>query len=151
MPPTLARVLPRKSLDSSALASQAVQVRVVELLGMGGVRSAAPRAPEGRLEASEVMGMCTRVGRMMEKTGSEAVKLREVGKRKDSIWNEFVVNIGYLPLTVHWYGHHGRQLTRSEFRSLEKGLLQERTTGNVPWADGWYCVVQRGVDSHAHT
>jgi hypothetical protein len=39
----------------------------------------------------------------VETTGSEAEKLREVvGKRKDTIWNDFVVNIGYLPLTVHW-------------------------------------------------
>jgi hypothetical protein len=32
---------------------------------------------------------------MVETTGSEAEKLREVvGKRKDAIWNDFVVNIG---------------------------------------------------------
>jgi hypothetical protein len=40
---------------------------------------------------------------MVETTGSEAEKLREVvGKRKEAIWNDFVVNIVYLPLTVHW-------------------------------------------------
>jgi hypothetical protein len=40
---------------------------------------------------------------MVETTGSEAETLREeVWKRKDAIWNDFVVNIGYLPLTVHW-------------------------------------------------
>ena len=40
---------------------------------------------------------------MVEKTGAEAETLREeVRKRKEAIWNEFVVNFGYLPLTVHW-------------------------------------------------
>ena len=39
----------------------------------------------------------------VEKTGREAEKLREeVRRRKDAIWNELVVNVGYLPLTVHW-------------------------------------------------
>ena len=39
----------------------------------------------------------------VEKTGAEAERLREeVRKRKDAIWNELVVNLGYLPLTVHW-------------------------------------------------
>lgn len=39
----------------------------------------------------------------VERKGVEAETLREeVRKRKDAIWNEFVGNIGYLPLTVHW-------------------------------------------------
>jgi hypothetical protein len=37
------------------------------------------------------------------KMGAEAERLREeVGRRKDAIWNELVVNVGYLPLTAHW-------------------------------------------------
>ena len=26
----------------------------------------------------------------------------EVAQRKSAIWNEFLVNVGYLPLTLHW-------------------------------------------------
>ncbi|KAF8525899.1 peroxisomal biogenesis factor 11 [Hysterangium stoloniferum] len=37
----------------------------------------------------------------------------EVEQRKRAIWNEFWVNVGYLPLTVHW--------------SLEKGLFPNET------------------------
>lgn len=33
----------------------------------------------------------------------------EVAQRKSAIWNEFLVNVGYLPLTIHW--------------SLEQGLF----------------------------
>jgi len=39
----------------------------------------------------------------VEKTGAEAEALREeVRKRKNAIWNELLVNLGYLPLTLHW-------------------------------------------------
>ena len=39
----------------------------------------------------------------VEKTGAEAERLREeVRRRKVAIWNELVVNFGYLPLTLHW-------------------------------------------------
>ena len=27
----------------------------------------------------------------------------EVAQRKSAIWNEFLVNVGYLPLTLHWW------------------------------------------------
>ena len=40
--------------------------------------------------------------RTVDKTGAEMERLREgVRKRKDAVWSEFVVNIGYLPLKVH--------------------------------------------------
>ncbi|KAF4571542.1 hypothetical protein EYR36_008882 [Pleurotus pulmonarius] len=42
-------------------------------------------------------------------TGITAAEKKELGDRWDAFWNEVVVNLGYLPLTVHW--------------SLEKGFI----------------------------
>lgn len=35
-------------------------------------------------------------------TGISAAEKKELGDRWDAFWNEVVVNLGYLPLTVHW-------------------------------------------------
>jgi len=42
---------------------------------------------------------------IMNGTGEGAPSLEgvEVAQRKSAIWNEFLVNVGYLPLTIHWY------------------------------------------------
>ncbi|KAI0950776.1 hypothetical protein AcW1_010357 [Taiwanofungus camphoratus] len=55
----------------------------------------------------------------------------ELKKRWDALWSEFVVNLGYLPLTVHW--------------SLEKGLFKNEIWVAVfgliaalaSWRSGW--------------
>ena len=60
--PTGARLLPRKPFGSPALANKALQVRVVELPGVGGVRHPATYAFEGRLPISEATGTRTRAG-----------------------------------------------------------------------------------------
>ncbi|KDQ57330.1 hypothetical protein JAAARDRAFT_35956 [Jaapia argillacea MUCL 33604] len=44
------------------------------------------------------------------KANNGAAEKEDLQKRWDAFWNEFVVNVGYLPLTVHW--------------SLEKGLFR---------------------------
>jgi hypothetical protein len=31
-----------------------------------------------------------------------SVERTEVAQRNNAIWNEFMVNVGYLPLTLHW-------------------------------------------------
>jgi hypothetical protein len=36
------------------------------------------------------------------KAPAVAGELEELRKRWDSYWNEVIVNIGYLPLTIHW-------------------------------------------------
>ncbi|KAF9036238.1 hypothetical protein BJ165DRAFT_1354867 [Panaeolus papilionaceus] len=43
-------------------------------------------------------------------TGLTQAEKSELGQRWDAFWSEVVINIGYLPLTVHW--------------SLEKGLFK---------------------------
>lgn len=30
----------------------------------------------------------------------------EMGQRRDAFWSEVVINLGYLPLTIHWYVYH---------------------------------------------
>ena len=35
-------------------------------------------------------------------TGSNALELEDINQRWDAFWNEVVVNVGYLPLTLHW-------------------------------------------------
>ena len=36
-------------------------------------------------------------------TGLTPSEKQELGQRWDAWWSEVVVNVGYLPLTVHWY------------------------------------------------
>jgi len=59
-------------------------------------------------------------------TGLTALEKRELGQRWDDWWSELVVNIGYLPLTIHWYVPVG-MLVRPALiicaRSLEHGLF----------------------------
>lgn len=43
-------------------------------------------------------------------TGLTVAEKQELQQRKDAFWSEVVINLGYLPLTVHW--------------SLEKGLFK---------------------------
>lgn len=60
-----------------------------------------------------------------------AVEKEELHKRWDAFWSEVVVNVGYLPLTVHW--------------SLEKGLFNNDIwvgvfgllAGLASWRSGW--------------
>jgi hypothetical protein len=39
-------------------------------------------------------------------TGPNAAEKEELRQRWDAFWNEVVVNVGYLPLTIHWYVSH---------------------------------------------
>ena len=69
-------------------------------------------------------------------TGPSHLEKEELRHRWDAYWNEVVVNIGYLPLTVHWYV--SRMLSPPppiipppipnhsyiDARSLEKGLFK---------------------------
>lgn len=43
----------------------------------------------------------------MSKGGAGLTKeeKKEMGERWDAFWSEVVINLGYLPLTVHWYVH----------------------------------------------
>jgi hypothetical protein len=36
-------------------------------------------------------------------TGLTSSEKQELARRWDAWWSELVVNIGYLPLTIHWY------------------------------------------------
>ncbi|GJJ08343.1 hypothetical protein Clacol_002554 [Clathrus columnatus] len=36
-----------------------------------------------------------------------------ISRRKTALWNEFLVNVGYLPLTIHWYVFYMYGSTRS--------------------------------------
>lgn len=35
-------------------------------------------------------------------TGLTAAEKQELQQRKDAFWSEVVINLGYLPLTIHW-------------------------------------------------
>ena len=35
--------------------------------------------------------------------GAMSLESVEVARRKSAFWNELLVNVGYLPLTVHWW------------------------------------------------
>ena len=36
-------------------------------------------------------------------TGLTPTEKQELQQRWDAYWNEVVVNLGYLPLTIHWW------------------------------------------------
>ncbi|EIN10034.1 hypothetical protein PUNSTDRAFT_102011 [Punctularia strigosozonata HHB-11173 SS5] len=57
------------------------------------------------------------LGKAKGKAGMGAAERTEVRQRWDAYWNELVVNLGYLPLTIHW--------------SLEGGLYQNETWSAV--------------------
>ena len=40
-------------------------------------------------------------------TGLTGEEKKEMAQRWDAFWSEVVVNLGYLPLTIHWYDFHG--------------------------------------------
>jgi hypothetical protein len=43
------------------------------------------------------------LGKAKGKMGTGAAERDELRQRWDAFWNEVVVNLGYLPLTMHWY------------------------------------------------
>lgn len=55
-----------------------------------------------------------------------AGELEDLSRRWDSYWNEMVVNLGNLPLTIHWYVIFISRVALSyiAFRSLEQGLIK---------------------------
>ncbi|EJD49543.1 hypothetical protein AURDEDRAFT_112419 [Auricularia subglabra TFB-10046 SS5] len=55
----------------------------------------------------------------------------ELAKRKKAVWNELVVNLGYLPLTLHWSLEHG--LLPSETWVAVFGLV----AGLASFRGGW--------------
>jgi hypothetical protein len=62
----------------------------------------------------KLIKMRERTLRKAKGTGLTPAEKTELQQRWDTYWNEVVVNVGYLPLTVHW--------------SLKKGLFRN---------DGW--------------
>lgn len=36
-------------------------------------------------------------------TGLSMEEKEEMAQRSDAFWSDFVINLGYLPLTIHWY------------------------------------------------
>ncbi|KZT01383.1 uncharacterized protein LAESUDRAFT_731234 [Laetiporus sulphureus 93-53] len=65
------------------------------------------------------------------KAVSAKAEKEELKQRWDALWNELIVNLGYLPLTVHW--------------SLEQGLFSDEVwvgvfgliAGLAQWRSGW--------------
>ena len=61
-------------------------------------------------------------------TGLSMEEKEEMAQRSDAFWSDFVINLGYLPLTIHWYAMNlrGREtcLICHRFRSLESGLFK---------------------------
>lgn len=43
---------------------------------------------------------------MALETGPSPAEKEDIRKRQKALWNEFVVNLAYLPLTIHWYVIH---------------------------------------------
>jgi hypothetical protein len=43
-------------------------------------------------------------------TGLTKEEKKEMEQRWDAFWSEVVINLGYLPLTIHWYGSRNRKL-----------------------------------------
>ena len=61
-------------------------------------------------------------------SGISASEKEELRQRWDAYWNEVIVNIGYLPLTIHWYVCIGcpiPNLCLILLQVVEKGSLQE--------------------------
>jgi len=59
-------------------------------------------------------------------TGLTAMEKQELGQRWDGWWSEVVVNLGYLPLTIHWCVPAGMLVRLALIicaRSLEHGLF----------------------------
>ena len=40
---------------------------------------------------------------VLPQTGATAAEKEDIRKRRRALWNEVVVNLAYLPLTIHWY------------------------------------------------
>lgn len=60
----------------------------------------------------------------VESTGEQK---EEISRRRWALWNEALVNLGYLPLTIHWYVCTGSPRPTKELilaRSLEQGLYR---------------------------
>ena len=69
--------------------------------------------------------------RVLSKEKVKSQEHAELKRRWDAWWNELAVNVGYLPLTVHWYEEHlfiyqSLNIVYSipSFRSLEQGLFK---------------------------
>jgi hypothetical protein len=80
-----------------------------------------------------------RILRLREKSlkGAENVaeQREDISRRKRALWNEFLVNVGYLPLTIHWYvgtARSQRYWTESLNRSLEQGLYRSEVRAFAP-------------------
>jgi len=61
---------------------------------------------------------------MMKKakgTGLTQTEKQELRQRWDAFWSEVVINVGYLPLTIHWCAItiSVAQYTNSPFASLQ--------------------------------
>ncbi|KAI0368011.1 hypothetical protein BV20DRAFT_969857 [Pilatotrama ljubarskyi] len=65
------------------------------------------------------------------KTGASAAEKEDISKRKKALTNELIVNLAYLPLTLHW--------------STEKGIFENEVwldicgliAGIASWRSGW--------------
>ncbi|KAI1796954.1 hypothetical protein LXA43DRAFT_985278 [Ganoderma leucocontextum] len=65
------------------------------------------------------------------KTGATPPEKEDIRTRRGALWNEFIVNLAYLPLTVHW--------------STEKGIISNDVwvnllglvAGVASWKSGW--------------
>jgi hypothetical protein len=88
-------------------------------------------------EDRKLLKMRERSLRKAKGSSISASEKDELRQRWDAYWNEVVVNIGYLPLTIHWYVSTA-SFTEPNFltgtsRSLEKGLFK-----NEARSDGIY-------------
>jgi len=96
--------------------------------GHKGVRSAAQNSSRycNTLSQEVVGGPRQKALRKARGTGLTGLEKQELRQRWDDWWSEVVVNIGYLPLTIHWYAPVG-MLVRPALiicaRSLEHGLF----------------------------
>jgi len=77
-------------------------------------------------EDRQLLGSRQKALRKARGTGLTGLEKQELRQRWDDWWSEVVVNIGYLPLTIHWYAPVG-MLVRPALiicaRSLEHGLF----------------------------
>ncbi|KAL7279301.1 hypothetical protein ACG7TL_007142 [Trametes sanguinea] len=97
------------------------------------------------------------------KTGATPAEKEELDKRKAALKNELIVNLAYLPQTLHWqkpplflFGIPD-EFTASAEKSTEKGIFENEVwlnlcgliAGIASWKSGWQATALKPTPSHA--
>jgi hypothetical protein len=84
-------------------------------------------------EDYKLLSMRERSLRKAKGTGHGASEKEELQRSWDAYWNEVIVNVGYLPLTIHWYVFQGSSRLSSIpsplslFQVAQERTVQERS------------------------